>query len=847
MNSNVQTASLWDSYVPDLQHYDEFLAPDGTTRPHWQFLRDQLENAGPSRLAESAATMKEMVRENGTTFRLEQSDGEKSRPWQVSPVPMLIGSSQWNTLSTGLIERTHLLETILQDFMGPQRLIREGIIPCRILWENQSFYRAYHQLDGQRQKLHLTATNLARRSDGNWIVTGDRTRAPSGLGYLLENRIVTSRVFPQLIRHCKALRCASFFQSLREHLKSLATSNRDNPRVALLTPPGDSYRAFEDAYLSRYLRFVLVQGSDLAVRGGALNMKTLGGLQPLQVLWRHVSDRRCDPLELDPDSTEGISGLIRCIRRQQVAVVNALGSVVVQTPALLPYLNAANSFFFGRPLSLASAETYWCGEESARQFVVDHLDELILRPAFVVSGGAPHVPSEMTSEKKSALIDQINDRPHHFVAQKRFEYSRTPVWDGNKISAQCVSLRTFQLLTGDSSVGAREVHVLPGALARVGKDDLELAWSTVSGNLTQDCWVLSETPVEPPSSPWKEQSGPLEIRRGGDELPSRVAEHLYWLGCYSERAEGLARLLRTTMMRISGEDGIDDQSEIPQLVYALAALGQIEPAIAVDSFIPTLPELEELLPDSIADLEQAGGILRTMESVMHNATAVRERLSTDAFRILQRALRELKVPVGRGNIGQAIERMGTLIADLLAFAGIVSESFVRTHAWQFMEIGRRIERAELTSELVLNLLCPTVDDGAEVQEAILQITDSLMTYRSRYLNLVRLAPVIDLVVVDETNPRSIRYQLDQLVQLVDGLPADADEIRPGPDDHLGIELRDRVSMVNPNQLCVLTAAGELGELRALMEHVKETLPKLSQAIAAKYLIHTQATQQITEL
>ncbi|WP_231742326.1 circularly permuted type 2 ATP-grasp protein [Stieleria varia] len=846
MNTAIETASIWQSYRSSGDRFDEMLFPDGTTRPHWRFLKSQLQQLGAAGLTECSATMERLVRENGTTFRVD--DGEKkagsSRPWQVSPIPMVFEPRQWQDLSAGLAQRTILLETILQDLLGPQRLIREGILPGRLLWENPNFYRTYHELDRNSQKLHLTATDLARRSDGQWIVTGDRTRAPSGLGYLLENRIVTSRVFPQLIRSCKTLRCASFFESLREHLRSQAKTQRDNPRVVLMTPPGASYREFEDAYLARYLGMMLVQGSDLAVRGGQLNLKTLGGLLPLQVVWRHVSDRSCDPLELAPDSSSGVSGMLRCVRNQQVAVVNTLGSVLVQTPALMAYLDAANQYFFSEPLTLKSAKVYWCGDDKDRKYVLDHLDDLIVRPAFAVSSDPPYVVSEMSQEDRGKLRGRITASPRDFIAQERFQYSTTPVWTSGGIQSQCVSLRTFQLLRGEN-VDDERVRVLPGALTRVGKDDLELAWSPVSGNMTQDCWVMSEKPVEHQITLLKESHGSIQIRRAGDELPSRVAEHLYWLGRYSERAEALARLLRTTLDRISGEDEIKSVSEIPRLVYALASMGQVEPSFALESFAANLPELEIVLPRSITDVDQPRGLQRTMQSVVHNATAVRDRLSMDAYRIVQRAQRELNAPLGPDNIGQAIERMGTLIVDLLSFAGIVTEGFVRTHAWQFLELGRRIERADHTADLLLTMLCPATPNGSRIHEAVLQVTDSSMTYRSRYLNLVRLAPVIDLVAVDETNPRSIRYQLDEIVQLLKRLPSGEQEIGPGPDERIAMNMHHQLIMAEPHHLCHLSESGELDRLRALMTMVKEEIPKLAQAVNARYLIHTQTVQQIT--
>ena len=807
-------------------------------------MSDHLQRFGHDGLKRFAATIGKLLRENGITFRVGAGEDGVDRPWQVSPIPLMFGQTEWDFLQAGLQQRTRLLEAILQDFLGPQHLIRDGVIPGSLLWENHVFFRAYQDVNDGAQKLHLTAADLARQSDGGWVVTGDRTRAPSGLGYLLENRIVTSRLFPQLIRRCNTMRCAAFFSDLRSHLRSLAFTAKDNPRVALLTPPDGSYREFEDAYLSRYLGLTLVQGSDLAVRGGAMYLKTLGGLLPLHVIWRHVSDRRCDPLELAPQSSEGVAGMLHAMRERKVAIVNSPGSVLVQTPALMPYLDNANLYFFGQPLMLPSAQTYWCGAPDHKQFVLDHLPEMILKPSFAVSSNRPIVASELTQAELTQLREKIQASPQDYVGQMRFEFSTAPVWSGETVVPQSMTLRTFHLVNSVSG-DSEGVQVLPGALARVGENVLDLMWSPIGGNMTLDCWVTSNQPIAPHKSLIKDTVAKVELRRGGEDLPSRVAEHLFWLGRYMERAESIARLLRTTMARISDEQSPSETPAIRRLVYTLASMGQVEPDFAIESFASGLPDLETMLPQSLMSRDLSRGLQQTMGSVMRNATVVRDRLSVDAYRIIRRAVRDLSEPLPQHDLGLAIDRVATLIADLLAFAGIVNESFVRSHAWQFLELGRRIERTDSTAELIYNTLCPAIESKNSLHEAVLEITDSLMTYRSRYLNLIRLAPVVDLIVTDATNPRSLRYQTDRIADLVMQLPSQDIVIGPSLAERLAMDMHHQVRMANADQLCHVSKSGSLTRLKDLMANLKEVIPKLSHAIDARYLIHTQPTQLLT--
>jgi len=855
LNTTLNSSSLWFHETVAPGGFDERLAPDASVRPAWQLVSEQLDTLGAAELFDRSASVDQFIRENGITFHADrrrdvgggEDDAASNRPWQLSVIPFLVATDEWNRLADGLAQRTRLLQAVLSDLLGEQRLIREGVIPGELFWANPAFSRAYHGLDASPQKLHITATDVARGSDGAWRVIGDRTRAPSGLGYLLENRIVTGRVLPKLIRRTNTLRLASFFESLQDHLRSIAPVERSNPRVALLTPPSGSYREFEDTYLARYLGFTLVQGSDLAIRGGRLHLKTLGGLLPIEVLWRHISDRRCDPLELDPASTQGVAGLLRCVRKRQVAVVNTIGSVLAQTPSLMAYLQRASEFLFGETMQLRSLQTYWLGDPEHRAHALDQIDSFVLRSAYSVNSEPPLATSEMDADRREAVLERVRAEPEKFIAQERLRYSTTPVWNGDQVQRQRVALRCFQL-TRDQGV-----EVLPGALARVGNDEIELSRSPVSGQRTLDCWVTSDAPVGKHKSLLPGEKSAIKLRRIGDELPSRVAEHLYWLGRYVERAEGISRLMRTTLGRVSGEDNTEVLAEVPRLVYALASFGQIEPGYAVDPFVARLPKLEQVLPASVLDPDQPRGLIRTMHSVMHNATAVRDRLSVDAYRILRRAFRELnqpvlaagRVPDGAMGYGEAIERVGTLIVDLLAFAGVINEGFVRTHSWQFLELGRRIERADQTCELLVTMLCPPTEDGKVICEAALETTDSLMTYRSRYLNLVRLAAVIDLLVTDDTNPRSLLYQLDRIVDVMNKLPPVEGPAQLDQITRIALDMQYQVKLADPIELSKTRDDGTLQLLSERLTGISESLPDLSEAISAHYLIHTAAAQQLT--
>lgn len=839
------TVTLLD-YQADRERFDACMSPAGTIRPGWTPIQDWVDNVGSNGLKEREQQLQQLIRDNGATFTVEGDEDQQGRPWKLAPLPHAIDAASWAVVEKGLQQRTRVLEAVLADLLGPQRLIRDRIIPPELLWANPTFYRAYHDLpvaiddEGKTQRLIVTGTDLARSADGSWSVIGDRTRAPSGLGYLLENRIVTSQVLSQLVRQCNVRRVASFFFKLRSRLQSLAPRMRDNPRVALLTPGPRSYRYFEDAYLARYLGYTLVQGSDLAVRGDRLNLKTLGGLLPIEVLWRHVSDRKCDPLELDPSSIEGVTGMLRSVRRGSVSIGNTIGSELAQMPALAPFLPGAAKHLFGEELSLPNVDTYWCGGAKELSHVLADFDSFILRNAFVVDHQPPIVVAELEDEQKRALIARVRSNPKAFVAQQKMKHATTPVWTGEKFDAWHVSLRSFQVADGDS------VEVLPGGLARVSPKENHLLESPTTGQLTLDCWITEEQPVAWEVSLLPDPNSVIPIQRGGNELPSRVAEHLFWLGRYVERCESIARLLRTTLKRLAGEGNTSQDSEIPRLTAALAGVGQIAPDYAIAELGGSLPTLDVMLPASVFSREQPEGLQQSALSMVSNATAVRDRLSTDAYRIIQRIGDELDIvpPLQTGEIGPAIERLNRLITDLLAFAGLSSESMTRTHGWRFLQLGRRVERTHQTAELISATLVPQEPNERLICEAVLETTDSSMTYHSRYMNVIRPSLVLDLLVTDETNPRSIAFQLYGIDESINQLPRDPAAVGLQDDQQWSRRLLHDLELTNPDSLDIQQSNVRF-ELKRLLEAIDDGLPKLSDAIVAQYFFHTGTTQNLT--
>jgi uncharacterized circularly permuted ATP-grasp superfamily protein/uncharacterized alpha-E superfamily protein len=802
-----------------------------------------------------------LVRLSGANFRVLENNLGRARPWQLAATPLTLAADQWKTIEQGLSQRIRLLEAVANDLLGSQNLIRHRVIPAELLFGNPVYSRSYHQLPSSGPRLTLTATDLARSVDGQWMVTADRTRAPSGLGYALENRVIMARIYPEWIRQENVTRLAPFFIALQRHLKSLVP-DQSNPRIAILTPEQHSYRYVEDAYLAKYLNYTLVQGVDLAVRDGRLNLKTLGGLVPIDVLCRHISDLQCDPLELNSASLQGVTGLMTLIRQKRVAVTNSIGSEIVQTPALMPFLPSISQFLFAEDLLLPSLPTYWCGQPNELKYVLNHLDDLDFRPAFNVTGDRPVNPSALSAQDRQKFIDRLKDKPMNFVAACRPQRSTTAVWHDGQMRPWHVAVRTFQLQTfvegtpdsrsaSDtmkiSAAQDTEVLVMPGALTRVSPDASPLDYSPVSGRLGLDTWIVNEELVDTQVTLLIGDDQPIVLKRSGAELPSRVAESFFWLARGAERTEMIARLIRATLTGISSDSARSDSEHLNRMVAALAVMGQIPPDYAVPDFRFNLPPIEKALPLSVFDTAQTFGIRNSVRDLVERVVSVNDRISVETYRILTSIADHLEIDPSDTDpdLATVIERLDRVIIGLLAFSGLIHEVVTRTHGWRFLEMGRRIERAYQMAELIQETLVKPIHPERPMLETLLHATDSIMTYRSRYLMQLDPVAVLDLLVCDTTNPRSIAFQIESIDAVIHQLPSIQAGSGSAVDGGLLKEIRKRVIGTDLRSLAGVSKESGRNELKSLTTYLLATLPKLSDLISARYLVHSGRTQELT--
>ncbi|MFN0196692.1 MAG: circularly permuted type 2 ATP-grasp protein [Planctomycetaceae bacterium] len=841
-NLEAPATSLVSSYRIPNQGYDEAFQLSGLPRAHWSSFLRSLDAIGWAELSRRHEESTRQLKENGITYHPVGDLTAVTRPWELDPIPLLIDGNSWNQLSQGLKQRARLLNLILADLYGKQRLLSRGLIPPQLVFAHPGFQRAYHQQQQDERYLYFYSADITRTENGQWRVLGDRTEAPSGAGYALENRIAISRMLPNLIHDCQVSRLASYFLAVRETLQRLAPRYRDNPRVVLLSQGAHRTSYLEDAYLARYLGYSLVEGGDLAVRNNRVLLKTLAGLLPVEVILRRVDAVDCDPLELRGDSTLGVIGLLQAIRSNNVVVANSLGSGILESPVFLPYLPKLCRALLSEDLLLSSVDTWWCGEPESLAYVLEHLPELEIRSAFRQGNQEVWFGDELSGKRIDDVRAQLVSNPAQYIAQALTTPSSIPVWGSQSLEPWRMMLRTYLVASQDSYV------VMPGGLTRTSPQGKRLGLSIAEGERAKDTWILTDTPVEAVSL--LQPAGQLlELRRSGAELPSRVADNLYWLGRQVERIEGAARLLRTVLLRLTSEVDSNSIPELPVLLRSLAELGHIEPGFAIQGMKDPMPAIERALPDSIFDEEEVTS-LRAMIVSAHRATSlVRDRISLDSWRIIQELEQKFRKPTRGGDslLSDILALLNDLVLDLASFSGMVMESMTRTQGWRFLDIGRRLERALYTLNLVRNAVVVIGEKESVVLDAILEVADSSMTYRTRYLANFQVAPVIDLLLTDETNPRSVAFQLAVLSDHIENLPRERNQPLRHLEQRLIMSALHSVRMADVVVLSEMHKDGERTYLDRLLSRISTMLPTLSDAISHRYLIHAGSPRQLTRL
>jgi uncharacterized circularly permuted ATP-grasp superfamily protein/uncharacterized alpha-E superfamily protein len=819
---------------------DQVYTPDGTIKPEWDYLLSSLNNLGSTALNERQDKARRILRDDGVTYNIYDENSASDSQWELDLVPAIIGSEAWSVIESGLLERAELFNLMLRDFYGKRTLLKQHALPPEALFAHGGFLRACQgiQIPGEHE-LILHSADMVQRPDGTMCVLSDRTQAPSGAGYALENRTVMSRVFPSLFRDSHVHRLASFFQRLRHKLISLSPSN-GQARVVVLTPGAHNETYFDHSYISNYLGFPLVQSGDLVVRNGFVWMKSLDGLDRVDVILRRVDDVSCDPVELRSNSQLGVPGLLDVVRAGRVIMANPIGSGVLENPILLKYLPEISKTLLGREPRLASVKTYWCGDADDLKFVLANFKQLIIKPIYRGHGLKSVFGGDLSEADTTELMRKIRHQPNQFVAQERIDKPHVPSLVNGALQPRPAILRTFSVAADNSYI------VMPGGLTRVGNDVGSPIISMQAGCPSKDTWITATEP-ERISDHDPLEAGHTELEASLVSLPSRVVENLFWMGRYAERAEASLRILRTVFMMINDEQAISKASK-RVLLRSITEVTGTHPGFlsATDEELDD-PDKELLL--IIKDGNRAGSIKSTINSLLYCADESKELLSSDTIRVIndiRDELDNLESSLANGLSSAPEEALDPLVIPLIALSGLMQESMVRGVGWHFMDMGRRVERAVQIMKTVTTLVTPTAEkaDNVTLLNAMLRSMEVFITYRRQSRTRTGIELGLELVILDDTNPRSLIFQFERLQNHFNAIRT-VDPILKGLEEEERV-LLEAITSLKLSRITALAESkeGSRKELSTLLMRLNTLLSDFSNILSDKYFDHRIDPQQL---
>ncbi|WP_163339509.1 circularly permuted type 2 ATP-grasp protein [Desulfopila sp. IMCC35008] len=800
--------------------YCELFSASASLRPHWQPLIEALDQKGEATLESDHERARRMRHEDGATINPFDDLTEQTTSWALDMIPFPVSAQEWSGVESGLKQRAGLLEKILADTYGAQDLLKNGRIDSELFFANPNFLHSCHGIQpSENRYLTFYAADIYRDPNGQFRVLRDYGGNPAGLGYALENRIVMSRLFSKLYHKTQIRRLAPFFNTFHRALIKRASLRKDDPGIVLFSPGPDSHIYFEHALLSRYLGYPLVEGQDLTVRNGKVFLKKLAGLEPVEAIIRHIDDINSDPFALRRETASGVAGLIQVCREQNIDIVNPIGSGFVDTPALKVFLPQLCRDLLGEELLLPNHPTWWCGNREGLEHTLNNLGQLSISSA---------MEQHSSIDCSGDLHATIQKAPSRYVAVEPVSPSSAPAWSSRGVSSCYNVFRVFVCATEGGYA------VMPGGLAIIAGDSNTVVSGSPEQQGSKDVWVLSDKPVEPFSLMGDLNIIP-EFKRSSD-LPNRVADNLLWLGRYLERAEGLIRLLRAVYRRLSGEDRPEDVPELQFILSILQTKHVIPTPTGADGEGAPYQDLFSHLHKALYRKDRAESVISILQRVQQTARNVRDRLSVDSTRVINR-LEDFR----ESSDNDPLELLDQTLFTLSSFSGLAMESMTRGLGWRFMDMGRRMERA-MNQAVLMRISLPLIcADSQNTLLALLEVSDSLMTYRGRYRSSFQLAPVLDLLLADESNPKSLAFQFYQLEAHVESLPQQDERRFSSREERVALEMLTAVRLLDLTGIRCGEENPETNSLTAFLTETEAQLKEFAQQVTAHYLTRVPAT------
>jgi uncharacterized circularly permuted ATP-grasp superfamily protein/uncharacterized alpha-E superfamily protein len=828
-----ETIGNWASgYFSQPATLDECFGSNGEVRDHWKRLLTNANQLDGDELKNRSQELLKLLQENGVTYNVYNDDSGLNRPWLLDTFPVIISKVDWRAVERGMKQRAYVLNKLFEDLYGERTLLKEGIIPPELIYCHSGFLRACDKirLPGEHQ-LIFYAADLSRGPDGKVWVLRDRTQAPSGMGYALENRSALSRVLPELFKEHQVTKLGGFFNHMMQAFVNVAPQGKEQPRIVLLTPGPRNETYFEHAFLAYYLGFTLVQGEDLSVRDGYVWIKTVEGLEKVDVILRRVDDSFCDPLELREESQLGIPGLLEVIRKGNVAVVNPLGSSILENTGLMAFMHRIFHHFIKEDPIFPMVATWWCGQPKEMNYVLDHIDELVIKKIDRATASDTAVGAQLSKDQKELLKRKIKAQPYLYVGQETVSLSTSPVYAAGKLEPRYTVLRSYMV------AGQHGYEIMPGGLSRCSPEKGSLIVSNQDGGIAKDTWVETNLQATPATL------HKLDLNQKA-LLPSRAAENLFWVGRYTQRVVRTSRFIRIALRNLSQTgytESEDESAGLRTLLNTVTHLTGTLPGFTTDEELTTDSILAEIY-QLICNPEKAGSILFTVNSLLRATYAVRDKWSVDNWRIIdeiENVKRRLEV-LEPGSIRHVFSLLDQLNMGLLSFLESNRQSMYRGEGWTMYRIGQFIEEISLELTQYRSILTLDVDESTEFQmlEALLVSNQSLSNYRSVYRTYFDIAPAIDLLFLNKENPISLLSQFEQLVKYLEQLPKRKGETR-NELANIAFDCYSKVRLIKVDTLLeVDKETGIRKELDELCEYLTDQVGSISMKLSAIYFSHS---------
>ncbi|MRI02548.1 hypothetical protein GH721_18540 [Kriegella sp. EG-1] len=843
------TSTRWlSNYIAAFKN-DEMFTPENGVKSYWNKLLKQFDEVGVEGLMARQKDIDWLLSENGVTYNVYNDPNGMHRPWNLNVVPFLLLQSEWQTVEAGLKQRAEILNLVLKDIYSERSLIKNGIVPHEVIYGHRGFLRQCAGISYTTEKfLSIYAADLSRGTDGRLWVVNDRSEAPSGMGYALENRSTTSRILPEMFGNMNVKRLSGYFEELNQMLIDASPIKKENPNIVILTPGSHNETYFEHAYLSSFLGYPLVQGNDLVVRDGYLWMKSLKGLKQIDVVLRRVDDAFADPLELREDSHLGVAGLLDVVRRKNVSIINPVGSGVIENPGLIPFMPAIAKYFLNQDLILPQIASWWCGQEEEKKYVLKNLSQLVIKRIDRTNRESIHFAEFMSSEELNTLKKEIETAPYRYVAQEKISFSTAPNLVGDTIESRNLVTRAFCIASNN------EYSVMPGGLVRVAPDRETVRVSNQRGGTSKDFWILEDKPIKENINRQLQKKSAVAIS-GLNDLPSLTAENLYWAGRYVGRTLVNARFIRMVIRQMALEQNNNekpDSIKLQVLYKAVTHLTDTYPGFiekSKDGSMAMDDPMSEML-SVILDKDRPGSLAHTISMFSNSYYSIRNLWSSDMWRVFEN-IQKLWGSFERSeehSVNKILKVLNQLITRLIAFMGLIEESILVQQGLLLYFIGLQLEQSMLTITKCRSLLTIKYDEQVEYDllEYFLTSHESLNIYRYSYRSYIQLENVLDLVVFDLEYPRSLTFMLNRIQKDIARLPHSRKDNNLSKYQKYILEAFSKLRLAESYSLSKTKSDSDFAreELDELLSTLSELLYNTSQSISSTYFNHTDKQNQL---